>query len=190
MNRFLFLILLLSALSAQARPGLLDSLGLNNPADEPLAVEQAFIFSAQVQDAHSILARWTIAEGNYLYRDKIRFEIAGDNAVQLLDYSLPSGEEKMDETFGLSYVYHHDTDVTLPLNRSDKAQQVVLTAFYQGCSSTFNICYPPTQSQIKINLAAAAKQVPNDLDNTLITSPNPPPLQEQDRIAQSYNKTV
>jgi thiol:disulfide interchange protein DsbD len=185
MKKYFFLLLLVLSFSVQARPGLLDSLGLGNDFETPPDVDEVFIFSAQIQDPQTLLARWQIAEGNYLYRDKIKFEIIDNDNVQLLAFSLPAGENKMDEIFGLSEVYHHDTDATLPIKRSKENQQLKLKAHYQGCSETFNICYPPTTKTILLTLPAITS---NDTQATINTSNNAPAVSiiaDQDRIAQS-----
>lgn len=185
MKKYFFLLLLVLSFSVQARPGLLDSLGLGNDFETPPDVDEVFIFSAQIQDPQTILARWQIAEGNYLYRDKIKFEIIDNENVQLLAFSLPAGENKMDEIFGLSEVYHHDTDVALPIKRSKENQQLTLKAHYQGCSETFNICYPPTNKTILLTLPAITS---NYTQATINTSNNPSAISiiaDQDRIAQS-----
>lgn len=187
MKKYFFLVLLLVAFSVQARPGLLNSLGLGNDFETPPDVDEAFIFSAETQDSHTLLARWKIAEGNYLYRDKIRFELIDSPNTQLSTFSLPAGENKMDEIFGLSEVYHHDTDIILPLTRSNQPQQITLKAHYQGCSETFNICYPPTDKTVLLTLPAIidngsqATSTSTPLVNTQAT----PILAEQDRIAKS-----
>jgi len=179
MKKYFVLLFLLLAFSVQARPGLLDSLGLSNEFDTPPDVDEAFIFSAQAKDANTILARWAVAEGNYLYKEKIRFEILEQDAVQLQNFSLPVGENKMDEIFGLSEVYQHDLDVILPINRSGEALEINLKAYYQGCSETFHICYPPTEKEILISLPAAAGDLNAPLEKASTT------FTEQDRIAKS-----
>tara|TARA_R110002050_G_scaffold269917_2_gene412522 strand:+ start:61564 stop:63411 length:1848 start_codon:yes stop_codon:yes gene_type:complete len=187
MKKYFFLFLLLLSFSIHARPGLLDSLGLGNEFDTPPNVDEVFVFSAQIQDPQALLARWQIAEGNYLYRDKIQFELLDNDNVQLLAFSLPAGENKMDEIFGLSEVYHRDTDVVLPIKRSTESQQVTLKAHYQGCSETFNICYPPTNKTVSLTLPAAIASdtaTINSAINNQISSA-PPVIAEQDRIAQS-----
>ncbi len=188
MKKILFLLFLLITTSLNARPGLLDSLGLNDDFDVPPSVEEAFQLSAKVIDATTLLAQWQVAKGNYLYRDKISFEIINNDAVKLLSYSLPAGENKMDEIFGLSEVYHHDTEVLLPLSRHGDTQQVTLSVRYQGCSETFNICYPPITKQISLLLAANNKstaEITNqDVANAAINTVSPV-LSEQDRLAQS-----
>ena len=64
-------------------------------AEEPLAPEQAFRFSARVIDANSIEARWQIADGYYLYRDKFKFALEGGS---LGAPGLPPG--KMEDSSG------------------------------------------------------------------------------------------
>jgi len=181
MKKYFALLFLLLAFSVQARPGLLDSLGFSNEFDTPPDVDEAFVYTAQAKDANIILARWAVAEGNYLYRDKIRFEIIEQDSVQLQQFSLPAGENKMDEIFGLSEVYKHDINITLPINRSSDLSEITLKAYYQGCSETFNICYPPTEKVILISLPAltgSLNQARESISTPLI-------VPEQDRIAKS-----
>lgn len=70
MKRFLLLLLFFISSNLYAGPGLLNSLGLNDDFDTPPSVDEAFQFSAEAIDAQNLLARWVVAEGNYLYRDK------------------------------------------------------------------------------------------------------------------------
>ena len=185
MKKILFLIVLLTAMSVHARPGLLDKLGLGDDFDTPPSVDEAFDFSAQIKDPHTLLARWNIAEGNYLYRDKIRFEIIDNSQVQIQDFLLPAGENKMDEIFGLTEVYSHNTEIILPLNRDNTAQKVELKAYYQGCSETFHICYPPTEKTVLLTLPASTADITSSgVDSTAVT-PSQLTVPEQDRIAQS-----
>jgi len=152
MKKYYILLFLLLTFSVQAKPSLLDSLGLSNDFDTPPSVDEAFIFSVETKDANTLLARWIVAEGNYLYRDKIRFEIIEQDSVQLQPFSLPEGENKVDEIFGLTEVYQYNTELVLALNRSDETTAFHLKAFYQGCSETFHICYPPTEKEIRLSL--------------------------------------
>ncbi|ODN68166.1 protein-disulfide reductase DsbD [Methylophaga muralis] len=154
MKQFLILLMLLSSFSAQARPSLLEKFGFNS-ADMPPEVDEAFAFDAVLTTPETILAGWRIMEGNYLYQDKIRFEITDNDAVQIGEFTLPAGETKNDAYFGLSEVYTSDIQLNLPLIRSQTdATSVTLTAHYQGCSETFGICYPPTRKTINLSLPA------------------------------------
>ncbi|MDC9724842.1 MAG: protein-disulfide reductase DsbD [Gammaproteobacteria bacterium] len=181
MKKIFALLLLVLAFSVQARPGLLDSLGLSSEFDTPPDVDEAFVFSAQAKDANTILARWAVAEGNYLYKDKIRFELIEQDSVQLQSFSLPAGENKMDEIFGLSEVYQYDVDLILPISRSSTISEITLKAYYQGCSETFRICYPPTEKEVLITLPALT----DSLNQTLEPIATTPVFAEQDRIAKS-----
>lgn len=146
--------MLLSSFSAQARPSLLEKFGFNN-ADSPPAVDEAFDFDAVITNPTTILAGWQIMDGNYLYQDKVRFEITDDSTVQLGEFTLPAGSMKNDAYFGLSEVYNHDVRINLPLiRRQADATAVTLTAHYQGCSETFGICYPPTRKTITLRVPA------------------------------------
>jgi len=184
MKKYIALLFLLLAFSVQARPGLLDSLGFSNEFDTPPDVDEAFVFTAQAKDANAILARWVVAEGNYLYKDKIRFEIIEQDKVQLKSISLPAGENKMDEIFGLSEVYKHDIDIILPINRSSGLSEITLKAYYQGCSETFNICYPPTEKEILITLPPLSSDL-NDAITSIASPASTLVIPEQDRIAKS-----
>jgi len=189
MKKILFLLFVLLSLNIQARPGLLDNLGLSNDFDTPPSVDEAFNFSAQALDANTVIAHWEIADGNYLYRDKISFEIVEDKYVQLLDYSLPAGENKVDEIFGLTEVYQHDTEIRLPLNHRQNTTNITLIAHYQGCSETFHICYPPTDKTIQLQLPPINTE---QLSSTSLESTLPAmsietlaSASEQDRLAKN-----
>jgi len=189
MKKILFLILLLVSISAHSRPGLLDSLGLNGDSDTPPPVEEAFQFSAQVQDENTISAQWQIAEGNYLYKDKIRFELVEADGISLQPVSLPMGENKMDEIFGLSEVYTHDITLQIPLQRTEATSAITLVAYFQGCSETFHICYPPTESRVTLQLPARSSdqtQFSTPIENT--KQNDTLPLSQQDRIAKSLSE--
>ena len=99
--------MLLSSFSAQARPSLLEKFGFSD-ADMPPEVDEAFAFDAVLTSPETILAGWQIMEGNYLYQDKIHFEITDSDAVQIGEFTLPGGEMKNDAYFGLSEVYTSD----------------------------------------------------------------------------------
>lgn len=185
MKKLLFLALLFGAVSAHAGPGLLERLGLGGDP-EPPSVDEAFAFSASVQDAGTLALNWQVMAGNYLYRDALRFEIIDNDDVQLREASLPAGENKVDDYFGLTEVYQHDLEVTLPLDRPAAAQQISLKVGYQGCSETFNICYPPTEKTVRLTLPAmaqasvAAPAIPASQPQQSDTAA----LNEQDRLAQ------
>ncbi len=184
MKKILFLLLLLSVFSAHARTGLLEGLGIEQTTDTPPLVEDAFQFDATIENATTLMAQWQVMEGNYLYRDKIRFEILDNDQVKLAEVTLPAGENKNDEIFGLVEVYHHDVMMPLTLQRPASAQKLTVKAFFQGCSETFGICYPPSAQQVSLNLPVASETVANTSTTTEPTPTAQTPVAEQDRIAQ------
>ena len=188
MKQFLILLMLLSSFSAQARPSLLEKFGFDS-ADSPPEVDEAFDFEAVVTDPETILAGWRIMEGNYLYQDKIRFEITSDDSVQLGEFTLPGGHIKNDAYFGLSEVYTSDVQIKLPLIRSQsESTSITLTAHYQGCSETFGICYPPTRKTFDLELPATTAVSETETAEIQTTSPAPllssTPVSQQDEISQ------
>ena len=185
MKNFLLFLLFALALPLQVNGGLFDGTSSLSASDTPPPMDEAFSFSVDIKDQHTLFGRFVIADGNYIYRDKIKFEISGEHPIQLQDYTLPAGENKIDEIFGPTEVYHHDTDVVLPLNRIEPAQEITLTAHYQGCSETFNICYPPTKKQFTLQLAETSQLALTPQTQTSTEPVLELPFSEQDKIAHS-----
>jgi thiol:disulfide interchange protein DsbD len=131
-----------------------DSLGLSSNEDEFLPGDQVFIFSAEAEDGNLIKARWDILDGYYLYRDKIKFALQDSDGVTLGTFTMPSGKEKVDESFGRMEVYYHEVEVPLPLNRTRlDPTDIKLVAKFQGCADR-GFCYPPMSSVMPISLPA------------------------------------
>ena len=148
--------------------------------DMPPSQEEAFQFAINVVDPTTLSAEFTVAPGNYVYRDKIKFEIEAETPVQILPYTLPKSETKDDEIFGPTEVYLHDVSIDLTLNRSQAEQVVTFIAHYQGCNEIFIICYPPTKKKFELLLPAYTPST-----DTTVSSQPAQPLSEQDRLAQS-----
>jgi len=88
--------------------------GLPGLAPKLLPPEQAFRFSARVLDPATIEARFDVADGYYLYRDKLHFTA---EPVQVLSVDLPRGQRKHDEFFGDVEVYYGILTATVPVTR-------------------------------------------------------------------------
>jgi thiol:disulfide interchange protein DsbD len=119
---------------------------------ELLPAEQAFRFSARALDDRTLEARFTIADGYYLYRDKFKFVATPDGAV-LGAPDLPPGKVKTDEFFGKVETYRGTVVVKLPLSGAVAGQTVVLAADSQGCADV-GVCYPPTLQKLTLALPA------------------------------------
>lgn len=121
-------------------------------AEEFLDPEVAFKFSARALDANTLEARWQIADGYYMYRDKFQFEVAG---ATLGAPQLPAGKVKDDEFFGKVETYRNDVRIALPIQRTPGTPSVTLTATSQGCADA-GLCYTPQTVSVSIKLPALA----------------------------------
>ncbi len=139
-------LLLLSLASA-----LVPSLGL---AAEPLQPEQAYKFSARAVNATTLEARWQIADGYYLYREKFKFAL-GVGQGKLGKAQLPPGKIKDDEFFGKVETYRNEVLVLLPLEAAAGATSLTLKVSSQGCAD-LGVCYPPMEQQATVQLVSSA----------------------------------
>ena len=156
-----FLFLLLFALAGPAR------------AEEPLAPEEAYRFSARVIDANTIEARWQIADQYYMYRDKFKFTLEGGT---LGTPQLPPGKMKEDDAFGKVEVYRKEVKILLPVEATGA---VTVKAVSQGCWDG-GICYPPIKQEARLTMAGASS--PSVAVAAAPTSA-PAPADESSRIA-------
>jgi thioredoxin:protein disulfide reductase len=127
----------------------------------PLAPEKAFRFSARALDPHTVEARFSIADGYYLYRDKLHFAVE-PAASGLTVPSLPIGKIKEDQFFGRVETYRGNLIVTLQLQATPPGQKIVVQAESQGCAD-LGICYPPNIQRVIVALPAAGS-APTPLD--------------------------
>jgi thiol:disulfide interchange protein DsbD len=152
-----------------------QNLKLNLFEDELLQPDQAFEFFASIKDDHTLNVNWHIAEGYYLYREKVQLELINAEGVTLGSYDIPRGEPKQDEAFGQVEIFHDKLDFDLPLIRSGQAAQTItLQAKYQGCADR-GVCYPPMVKKIDLSLPIAQQAAATELS-------------EQDQIVQSLHK--
>lgn len=141
--RFLFVLVLLLAGFAHAEEDLLEP-------------EKAFRYSARLVEPGKIEARFQIANGYYLYRDKIKF--SADKDIKLGAVALPKGKIKQDETFGEVETYRGDLRISVPFSPADGSVKAFkLKAAFQGCAD-LGVCYPPQDGVADIAVGVTAKQ--------------------------------
>ncbi len=159
----------------------LNTLKLNLFEDPLLPAEQAFRFFAEVKDPYTLHVNWVIADGYYLYRDKISFQLDNHPDIQLGDYAPPPGEAYHDEAFGQVEIYHQNLEFDIPLQRLNTLPQTIqLQAGFQGCADR-GVCYPPMKQTVLLDIPEAKLITPVLPKNTQI------PLSEQDRIVSSLH---
>ncbi|WP_126456907.1 protein-disulfide reductase DsbD [Sulfuriflexus mobilis] len=182
----------------QSLTSLGNSLGLGSAEREFLPPDEAFAFSAHINETGNIIADWQIAEGYYLYRDKFAFST--DSAgMQVGNVSLPAGEMHHgilpSGGEGDVEVYMHGVQVAVPVLRSNAAGKVInLTAKFQGCADA-GICYPPMKKTVSLELPAglaSSSQGSASADtSSTVSSTKDEPVAEQDRLAHLLtNKPV
>ena len=142
----------ISPISALKKLG--DSIGLGSNEGEFLPPDQAFQFTAEVEDGNTIKASWNIADGYYLYRDKFELSLVDNDGITMGIVNMPPGKEKVDESFGKMVVYYHNVDLFLPLQRTVlEPTDVTVKVKYQGCADK-GLCYPPTTKTMPLSLPA------------------------------------
>lgn len=156
--------------------------------DELLEPELAFAASARTLSQNAVVVRFDIAEGYYLYRDKLGFQILEGEGMRLGPINPPDGTLVTDEFFGETETFRHEVEILVPVLRETRTEPVslLLGVDYQGCADV-GVCYPPLTQNVSVvftpDLAAEAE---GDLPATGtrergVTESGP--ATEQDRIA-------
>ena len=166
---FLFFTLIFTALAANA--------GLFDKKQSFLKVDDAFAFSATLsKDKSQLQVHWDIADGYYLYQDKIRAELVGkSNSLTL--HAQQAAELHQDPYFGEVKVFTRTIDGVFSGAFSHADDKVEIS--YQGCTEGF--CYPPETKVLRIgDLAVSQEKIVEK-----IVEKNTALLSEQDRLADS-----
>ena len=122
--------------------------------DEFLDPDVAFVLSAAAAGPDAVEARWDIADGYYLYRDKFRFRPAEGSGVTLGEAGFPKGTIKDDEYFGPMEVYYGSVAAHVPVAGAAGGDAVDVDVTYQGCAEA-GLCYPPITRTVSLLLPAA-----------------------------------
>lgn len=134
-------------------------------AEEPpefLTPEQAYQFEADVSPRGEISLDWKIADGTFLYRDKLKVEPISTEGITLEPIQLPPGKLKKnglrpDGSLGDIQVFYKSLRVNLPYQRkSRQSLPLSLKVVYQGCADA-GICYPPISKTVDLVLPAVAE---------------------------------
>ena len=158
---------------------------------ELLPPDEAFAFTAHASAAGVITARWDIADGYYLYRDRIQLRTARTQSV-LGEVQLPGGQLKNDEFFGEVETYRGQVKVTIPLVAVAADGNVELIARSQGCAD-IGVCYPPHEQRVQlraVTLATAAAPPARALYQSTDTPRQANPFQSLTALAQSLQATA
>lgn len=132
--------------------GALSSLFSSPSEDELIEPDLAFKLDVKVKGPNTIVAQVIPAKGYYAYRERMRFSLKDANGVTISSVKLPTGEVKVDQTFGKTEVYRKAMPAEITLNRTGKASDITLVATYQGCHEKLGVCYPPIEKSVRLTL--------------------------------------
>lgn len=173
----LFLFFIFTALSTQA--GLFDK----KPAFLP--VDEAFQFSAaKSENQENVIVNWSIAEGYYLYQEKISVKLNQEenSSFDLQTFSI-SPEDYNDPYFGLMKIFKKPVQAIFKASQSPLKAEDVVEIAYQGCTEGF--CYPPEVKEIKVADLPIAQVANTEKTSENSTALSTQPKAEQDRLAES-----
>ena len=173
----LFLFFIFTALSTQA--GLFDK----KPAFLP--VDEAFQFSAAKSDnQENVIVNWSIAEGYYLYQEKISVKL---NQEEASSFDVPtfsiSPEDYNDPYFGLMKIFKKPVQAIFKASQPPLKAEDVVEIAYQGCTEGF--CYPPEVKEIKVADLPIVQVTDTEKTSEKSTALSAQPKAEQDRLAES-----
>ena len=109
-----------------------------------LSGDEAFIFSAHIQDDESIILTWTIKENCFLYKDKFK---------TYSDTDLVENQKIEGEAIRINDIYFGNVDVFYNKVKQsiDKTEDLgSVKVVYQGCNEK-GFCYPPISKEIQVD---------------------------------------
>ena len=173
----LFLFFIFTALSTQA--------GLFDKKSSFLPVDDAFQFSAAKSDnQENVIVKWSIAEGYYLYQEKISVKL---NQAETSSFDVPtfsiSPEDYNDPYFGLMKIFKKPVQAIFKASQPPLKAEDVIEIAYQGCTEGF--CYPPEVKEIKVADLPIVQVTDTEKTSEKSTALSAQPKAEQDRLAES-----
>ncbi|MCW5300803.1 protein-disulfide reductase DsbD [Herbaspirillum lusitanum] len=146
---FLIKLLLAAVLAISLTPA-------SASAEEYLAPEAAFRFSAVMVDARTLQITYAIADGYYMYRDRFHFKADGATLGQP---DFPHGKVKYDENFQKEVeTYRNSVSIRIPVEAGASGDTFKLIATAQGCADK-GLCYPPMDTAAEMSTSAVGKVV-------------------------------
>ena len=173
----LFLFFIFTALSTQA--GLFDK----KPAFLP--VDEAFQFSAaKSENQENVIVNWSIAEGYYLYQEKISVKLNQEEnaSFDVATFSILP-EDYNDPYFGLMKIFKKPVQAIFKASQPPLKAEDMVEIAYQGCTEGF--CYPPEVKEIKVADLPIAQVANTEKTSENSTALSTQPKAEQDRLAES-----
>jgi thiol:disulfide interchange protein DsbD len=153
--------------------------------DEVRNFEDVFVISGKAIGRDRVEVRWDIESGYYLYNNKFLRFVSATEGVVLGEPEIPRGELRFDDLLGEEVEkYHDELTVVLPLDSVPAGIDVVeIKVRSQGCLEN-ELCYPPTQQVLSINLPPADSAEPGTSLFSGLATADPFSLQDSDMALQ------
>jgi thiol:disulfide interchange protein len=120
--------------------------GVESNEGDFLDPDVAFRTASQV-DGNVLRVRWVIADGYYLYRQRMDIKAESPD-LKLGEPSFPQGTLKTDPYLGTQEIFTQQVEATVPFTRLDAgAHPIQVKVTYQGCAEA-GLCYPPISKVI------------------------------------------
>lgn len=158
-----------------------------------LQPEEAFVHSFRFEGDSTLLSRWEIADGYYLYKDKIKLSINKDSPLSIGNPVFPQSTVLTDETFGTMDVFRNELIVRYAITGIDKlTASDIIGIKFQGCADV-GVCYAPIRKSAQLNmlLTVASSNDGGLIDTSLGAAKGvvdvPVSVSEQDAIATNLS---
>lgn len=120
-------------------------------AAAPRLADEAFRLDVDRAADRSLILTWTALPGHYLYRESLKAQRQDGTQLAL---STEAGEQKDDPNFGLTEIYHGQTQARITASDAPATGTLVVT--YQGCAEQ-GVCYPPIVKNVDLATGALSK---------------------------------
>jgi thiol:disulfide interchange protein DsbD len=138
-------------------------------ANKFLKVDDAFVFSAEWKNPSSLVVRWKIADGYYLFQDKLKFSL--ESGGKLGAPQLPPSLVKNDPILGDRQIYQQPLlEIMVPIQANGQ-QNVSLSVEYQGCAVA-GLCYPAITKVVDLQLGKGGAMSEQDRLANMLASAN------------------
>ena len=122
--------------------------GVESNEGDFLDPDVAFRAASRV-DGNVLRVRWVIADGYYLYRQRMDIKAESPD-LKLGEPSFPQGTLKTDPYLGTQEIFTQQVEATVPFTRLDAgAHPIQVKVTYQGCAEDV-ICYPPISKAVDL----------------------------------------
>ncbi|MDC1435678.1 protein-disulfide reductase DsbD family protein [Gammaproteobacteria bacterium] len=114
-----------------------------------LPADSAFALSAYIETPNTLVLRWDIEDGYYLYRKSLNFIETNNNSLQ--NPIIPMGIQTEDEFFGEVEVYYQQLLIRIPFDATKVGDNISLQLNYQGCAKD-SYCYPMQFKELNLEI--------------------------------------